>query len=88
MSYVDLSEPTHISRPPVARATVTKAPLTGADSMWVTPIGYSTATPYEVRPSNWLARGSTLPAVGALCVVIFDNLGDAWVPMWGAVHSE
>jgi hypothetical protein len=36
----------------------------------------------EVPAGNWSPRGSALPLAGAECLVVFDNQGDAFVPVW------
>lgn len=71
-------------RPTVARGRVVGAPTIASDPMTVTLVNYSPAWKYEVPASNWMpAAGDNLPSVGDVCVVLFDDDGDAWVPAYG-----
>jgi hypothetical protein len=70
-----------------ARGTIVRAPASASDALYIVTPGFSMAFPYEVAPGHWLA-GATLPSVGTECLVIFDEHGDAWVPLWdGALTS-
>jgi hypothetical protein len=70
----------HFSRPIVCRARVVRAPVDLADHVDVALINYSARYTYEVPAANWAAaRGTTLPAVGASCMVAFDDDGDVWL---------
>jgi hypothetical protein len=68
------------SRPDRARAVVTTAPASENDSLVVQLDGFSSDNPYEVAAGHWTPRGSTMPIVGQVCLAIFDQTGDCWVP--------
>ena len=39
--------------------------------------------PFQYTGARWQARDThTLPAVGDPCIVILDDFGEAWVPVW------
>jgi hypothetical protein len=69
-------------RPPVARGRVIKPPASPTDAMTVTLVNYSSAWEFEIPASNWTTT-TALPAQGDVCVVLFDDDGDAWVPTYG-----
>jgi hypothetical protein len=76
--------PARKPRPPVARGRVVDAPATAGDPMTVVLVNYSPAWKFDVPASNWMpAAGDNLPAAGDVCVVLFDDDGDAWVPAYG-----
>jgi len=50
--------------------------------MTVTLIEYSNVHDYEVPAGQWASK-AFLPDVGDQCVVVVDDHGDAWVPLWG-----
>ena len=58
------------------------APASQGSSMVVQPYGW--ASKYEVAAGHWSPRhlNSPMPGVGTQCLLIFDHLGDAWVPCW------
>lgn len=69
------------------RGTVAIAPASESDQMVVT-IGTLGNTYGQVVPAgNWAPRGGTLPAVGADCLVTYDDQGDAFVPVWNGTTS-
>ena len=69
------------SAPPmINRATVVRAPASYADGMDISLQGVGQAFPFEIPAGHWDIRGA-LPASGALCLVIFDDRGDVWVPL-------
>lgn len=74
-------------RPVAARGRVSKAPVGIDQPLEVTLINLSGSIPYEVPGTNWNARGSTIPAKGDVCIVVFDDDGDAWMPVWEGVTS-
>lgn len=74
--------PAHASRQVVLRARITKAPASETDSLHAIAINYTDVYDYEVPAGNWTPRGDALPAVGAECVLVVDDDGDAWVPTW------
>jgi len=92
MSFVDLTHMAggvkHASQPLTARGRVSRAPSDLSDSLEVVLTQFSSEWAWTVPPSNWADRGTTLPAVGAICVVVFDDRGDPWIPVWeGTVSS-
>jgi len=89
VTLAGLSAPTAGSVSPAvaARGRVSTAPASVADGLEVALIGYTSSFPYEVPAGNWDSRGATLPIVGSLCLVVFDNEGDAWVPVWEGVDT-
>jgi hypothetical protein len=82
----DLSDflPSDPPGPLAVRAVVTKAPASITASMEVVLTNYSAGHPFEVPGGQWMGR-TTLPSVGNRCLVIFDDAGDAWVPVWSPV---
>jgi hypothetical protein len=42
---------------------------------------YSRSLEFEVPAGQWAERAG-LPNPGDLCLVVFDDDGDAWVPVW------
>lgn len=89
MSLLDSLEagPRRPGRPVAARGRVSKAPSAVDQPLEVILINFSSSYSYEVPGGNWTARGSTLPAKGNGCVVVFDDDGDAWVPVWEGVTA-
>jgi hypothetical protein len=73
--------PTPASSESVARGQVAIAPASNDDSLSVVMPGFSLAYSYEVPADQWTSA-SNLPAAGAGCVIVFDEQGDAWVPIW------
>ena len=63
------------------RATVARAPASPGDSLFVVVPGFSLALPYEVITGRW-EQAANLPAAGADCLIVFDDDGDAWCPLW------
>lgn len=78
--YPDVIEVAH--REPVVLGVVAVAPASESSSLFVVLPGYSTQASYEVPAGNWSPRGLALPAVGNPCVLIFDENGEGWVPIW------
>lgn len=74
--------PRQASRSDTARAEVSKAPATATDGMAVVLFDYSRDLEYEVPAGHWAPRGTSLPALGDRCLVVFDTVGDVWVPAW------
>lgn len=69
----------HVSpRPTNARGRIKRAPVLVTDPMTVTLENYSSLYEYEVPATNWLS-GTDLPTQGQVCLVTFDDDGDAWV---------
>lgn len=66
--------------PAICRATVLRAPVSFADGLEVNLEGFGTAYDFEIPGGHWDRRGA-LPPVGAMCVVVFDDRGDVWVPV-------
>jgi len=65
-----------------ARGIVARAPASESDSMHVVIKGVSLDQGFEVVAGNWTPRGSALPAKGAECLIVFDDEGDACVPVY------
>ena len=72
--------PTPASAVTTARGQVARSPSSSSEPLFVVMPGFSLAFPYEVPSGQWAAEG--LPAVGAECLICFDDKGDAWVPLW------
>jgi hypothetical protein len=64
------------------RGKVRKAPADADSPLTVTLVNFSQKYSYTVPAGQWMPRGSTLPIAGDLCLVVFDDDGDAWVPAW------
>jgi microcystin-dependent protein len=63
------------------RGQIVRAPTAATDSLFVVVPGLSLAFPYEVPTGQW-ETAQNLPAAGASCLVVLDDKGDAWVPLW------
>ena len=63
-----------------ARGVVSKAPNNVHSSLFVVIPTFS--PDYEFEVEIWAPQGVTLPQKGAACLVIFDEQGDAYVPVW------
>ncbi|HMC96112.1 MAG TPA: hypothetical protein VKG92_00520 [Flavobacteriales bacterium] len=61
---------------------VSKAPAGGLTGMTVIVPSFSSEHAYEVLPGRWPPRGLLLPQQNDQCLVILDEHGDAWVPVW------
>jgi hypothetical protein len=61
------------------RGRVTKVGATVDDPIEIVIPNFSASAKYEVPAAQW--SGSVVPAVGAVCLVILDDEGDAWVPV-------
>lgn len=61
------------------RGRVAKVGATVDDPISVVLPNFSNHAPFEVPANQW--NGSAVPAVGAKCLVILDDEGDAWVPV-------
>lgn len=72
----------HQERPLCCRGTVIRAPATRFETVRVILPDYSTEVAYDVPGTNWTPWGTALPGLGNLCLVVFDSLGDAWIPSW------
>jgi hypothetical protein len=40
---------------------------------------YSSISDYDVPATNWISQEAQLPLEGDVCVIFFDDEGDAWV---------
>ena len=74
-------------RPLTERGTVVVAPTSEADKMVVVTSSSSTDYGIEIPAGNWTPRGTALPALGAECLVVFDDVGDAFVPTWSGATT-
>lgn len=68
-----------------ARGVVTRAPASVDDGMEVVCTEHLSPYAHQIPPHNWAPMGSARPARGDSCLVVFDELGDAWVAVW---HGE
>jgi hypothetical protein len=81
----DLDDMARRNRAPAAvarRGKVRKAPADADSPLTVTLVNFSQKYSYTVPAGQWIPRGTDLPIVGDLCLVIFDDNDDAWVPVW------
>ena len=81
-------------KPTCARGRVVEGP-NGDDRILVQLIGWSAHYAYEIPKTNWMPRPNQqldtalgagpplVPKKGDTCLVVFDHLGDGWVPVWG-----
>jgi hypothetical protein len=69
-------------QPRVSRGVITTAPTSVTDGLEVATIDYAESLPYQVQPGAWTPKGSTLPEIGATCIVCIDHRDDAWVTGW------
>ncbi|MCB0882702.1 MAG: hypothetical protein KDC33_10875 [Thermoleophilia bacterium] len=60
-------------------ASVTRAPAILTDTADVA-LDADPEVVYEAVP--WMPRGTALPTVGASCLVVFDDRGNPWMPVW------
>lgn len=67
-------------REAIAKGIVVEAPASNDDALSVVVAGFTSDFDYLVPPGNW-ARAAILPAAGAACLIVFDDNGDAWVPV-------
>ena len=74
-------------RPLTERGTVAVAPTSESDRMVVVTTSSSKDYGVEVPAGNWSPRGTALPTLGAECLVVFDDVGDAFVPTWAGVTT-
>jgi hypothetical protein len=63
------------------KGKVVTPPASNDDSMVVVVPDFSMAFPYEVLSNHW-EKASNFPVANAGCLVLFDEVGDAWVPLW------
>ena len=70
-----------------ARGEVAVAPTSEAQALMVVIGDITRQYGIEVPAGNWGARGSALPVAGDTCLVVFDNVGDAFVPVWGGTTA-
>lgn len=61
---------------------VAPAPADATDTMYAVAINYSGSRPFEIPGPQWAKNGAVLPTVGSLCLIAFDDDGDAWAPVW------
>ena len=78
--------PTLQSDESVALGRVARTPGSSSESLFVVVPGLSLAYPYEVIGPRW-THAANLPDVGTECLVVFDDSGDAWVPLWAGMQT-
>jgi hypothetical protein len=66
-------------RPIAMRCRVVDAPATSGDSMTVRAV--NSGHDYDVPAGQWTVS-TALPVAGAFCLVLIDDDGDAWVPIY------
>jgi hypothetical protein len=49
----------------------------------VAALGFSAEDPYDVPALNWTPRGQGVPSPGNPCMIVIDDLGDVFVPVYG-----
>lgn len=69
-------------RPVTAQVIVAIAPGAVNAEMTVVARGQSLDHGYIVPAGHWQPRGAELPKQGDACLLVFDDLGDVWVPIW------
>ena len=74
-------------RPLTERGTVAVAPTSESDRMVVVTTSSSKDYGVVIPAGNWSPRGTSLPALGAECLVVFDDVGDAFVPTWAGATT-
>lgn len=62
-----------------ARGEVVIAPAAETDAMVCTVGSLSGVQAVVIPAGNWAPRGSTLPIVGNVCCIVYDDKGDAFV---------
>lgn len=74
---------TQQTRALTARGTVAIAPTGPTDGMVVLVKGVDRSQGVTVPPGHWEPRRDVeLPVQGNDCLVVYDDPGDAWVPVW------
>lgn len=63
------------------RGRIAVAPASNADPMLVTIPDFSMTFGYDVPADQW-EHASNLPTADGECLIVFDERGDAWVPLW------
>jgi microcystin-dependent protein len=66
------------------RGRIARAPADNTAALVVVVPSFSQALPYTVPAAQW-EHASNLPATNADCLVVFDEHGDAWVPLWAGM---
>lgn len=78
MILLGLGEPIRPSSG-IYAATVTRAPAGLADTTDVA-LDADPDVVYEAVP--WMPRDTAMPAAGSSCLVVFDDRGNPWMPVW------
>jgi hypothetical protein len=74
--------PARSKRSTIVRGEVVASPP-GDTDLWVIVPSYSQTRHYEIPDAQWISAGG-VPAVGDECVLLFDDLGDAWAIVGGS----
>jgi microcystin-dependent protein len=74
-------------RETLSMGTIVATPASENASLFVVVEGFTSEDAYTVPAGNWSARGAALPTPGALCLVAFDENGEAWVPVWAGATT-
>ena len=67
-------------------AIVKKAPAALGAPLTVVVQSFDEYRPFEIE--HWMARGLTVPAVGDLALVVFDEEGEAWMASWWPIDGD
>jgi hypothetical protein len=79
--------PAYTPPPPTARGYVTRQPSAEGDSLDVSTLGPGAGHAVTIGAGHWTPRGTALPAVGDVCLVAEDNVGDFWVTGWEGMSA-
>jgi hypothetical protein len=86
----DISQLINAPSSPTGRVSVTSAlrgrvvvtPSSAEETLRVISQGYSYDHDYLVPAGHWVPRGDALPQAGARCLLVLDETGDAYVPVY------
>lgn len=77
-----LYTPSPSGRASTLRGRVIQTPASDTDTLHVIAQSYSGDFDYEVPPGQWVPRGTETPTEGSLCLIVIDDLGDVYVPVY------
>lgn len=75
------------SRGQIMRGRVLVPPASDGDAVQVIVPTYAADQRYTVPSGNWFPRGQSLPTQNALCLVVVDNLGDVFMPIYSGPNA-
>jgi hypothetical protein len=70
------------ARPASARGRIASPPTSPIEGLTVALLNYDQSLTFDVAPGHWVRDGSNLPPQDGICLVSFDDFGDAWVTGW------